>query len=303
MEGRAPRKHRNLEERTRIYEGTKSLHLQGKTHSEIAAQLGISYDEVGYWLRAGPPHVERYTPDLTPRPELAYLVGAYLGDGRTAGPNDKKVRFHVADSAFARILNETIATILQTQPRKITMDHGFLSVVYDAAMLYDYLQQPLESLVSVIDSFPAKFLQGFFDAEGYASPLLNHSTCALSGLRVGVANTNMSYLSCVKKLLEDLGIHPKYHKTHSAGESMTIRGKTFVRKHEVYHLVIGDFSELVDFQEKIGFSIPAKKEKLSDIIRILTSADSWEAYEWWVSHYDLRNRRWIKHPENNKIAE
>lgn len=294
MEGGTPRKHRSLEDRIRIYGGTKDLRSRGKTYPQIAAELGISLDEVGYWLRANPPHVQRYIPDLTPRPELAYLVGAYLGDGRTAGPNDKKVRFHVADAAFAKILNELTAAILRTQPRKVTVDSGFLSVVYDSAALYDYLQQPVGNLVPLVEAFPEKFLQGFFDAEGYASPSLNHRRRLFLGIVVGAANTNQAYLERIGLLLTSLGIEWRFRTTHKAGEPMTIRGRTFIRKNEVRHIVIFTKDSLQRYHERIGFSIPEKMAKLSDMIAVSTSMSRAEGYDWFVSHYESRNRRWYR---------
>ncbi len=75
---------------------------------------------------------------------------------------------------------------------------------------------------------------------------------------------------------------------------MTIRGKTFLRRHEVYHLVISDFVELQEFQEKIGFSVSSKKEKLSDIMVLLGGVDPWKGYEWWVSNCELRRKRWVR---------
>lgn len=98
-------------------------------------------------------------------------------------------------------------------------------------------------------------------------------------------------------------IHPKYHKAHASGEPMTIRGKTFIRRHEVYHLVISDFLELQEFQGKMGFAVSANQEKLSDITALLQSVDEWQAYDWWVSNYELRRRRWVRrHSSNNSTG-
>lgn len=299
MEGGTPRKHRSLEDRIRIYGGTKDLRSRGKTYPQIAAELGISLDEVGYWLRANPPHVQRYIPDLTPRPELAYLVGAYLGDGRTAGPNDKKVRFHVADAAFAKILNELTAAILRTQPRKVTVDSGFLSVVYDSAALYDYLQQPVGNLVPLVEAFPEKFLQGFFDAEGYVTQSINATAEVLLSMRVGVANANPEYLVVVEGTLRSLGISSRTRVTNRAGQVMVIRGRAFSRKRDVQHIEIFGRRSLELFHSRVGFLIPYKRDKLRNLISLMELRDPAERFTRFTSMYEKRGRKWLRMEKKN----
>jgi intein-encoded DNA endonuclease-like protein len=164
-----PIRHRTLRERLELYSRVRDLTSQGDEPKAVAAKMGISIDDVRYWLRVKQPSREVYVPDLSPGPDLAYLVGAYLGDGRTAGEQDKKVRFNVADPDFAELLNELLAKILRTSSKAVKMEYGFYSVSYDAAVLYDYLQQPLTDQLPLIESVPAMFLRGFFDAEGYVS--------------------------------------------------------------------------------------------------------------------------------------
>jgi intein-encoded DNA endonuclease-like protein len=264
------------------------------TSGEVAAEMGISVDDVNYWSRVKRPSTARYVPDLSPRPDLAYLLSAYLGDGRTAGEQDKKVRFNVADPAFADTLNDLVAKVLRAAPKKVTLEYGFYSVSYDAAVLYDYLQQPLQGHMSLIESFPGMFLRGFFDAEGYVSPILDHSEKELRGVIVGVANTNSEYLSCVQGILVRFGISSSDFKTHETGEEMTIRGRTFVRRHAVHQLRITKKSDIRLFQTHVDFSIPAKKQKLEDLIRITRDLDRADGYRWFLSHYELRSRKWVR---------
>lgn len=233
-------------------------------------------------------------PDLKPRPELAYLVGAYLGDGRTAGPNDKKVRFHVADPDFATILNETTTAILGTQPRKIAIDRGFPSVVYDAAMLYDYLQQQLEGLTPLIDSFPEKFLQGFFDAEGYVSQSVDVTGEALRSMWVGGANTNLDYIQVVQRSLAALGIVCKTRITNRAGQTMVIRGRAFVRRRDVRHVEIRDRKSLELFKNHVGFLIPEKRGKLLCLMSLMEPRDPGERFARFIAEYEKRGRRWLR---------
>ncbi|MDA4135843.1 MAG: hypothetical protein OK449_02435 [Thaumarchaeota archaeon] len=294
-------RHRSLAERLKLYSRVRELQAAGLRPSEIGREMGMCREDVRYWLRVDQPSRNVYAPDLNPRPELAYLAGAYLGDGQTAGPQDKKVRFKLADAAFAGMLNERVARILGAETKSIRMERGFHCVSYDSAVLYDYLQQPLEALQPLIDSSPAMFLRGFFDAEGHVSPRLDYSTRKFLGASLGVTNTNPDYLSCVQQLLEKLGIKSSNFRTHEVGEPMTIRGRTFIRKHEVRHLQLRGQNHAETFQARIDFSIPAKKQKLADFIWISKSLTMTDGYAWFVSHYELRNRRWIRdiHADTN----
>ncbi len=251
-------------------------------------------DDVRYWLRVKQPSREVYVPDLTPRSDLAHLLGAYLGDGRTAGEQDKKVRFKVADPDFAEMLNRLVAKVLRAKVKRVTMERGFLCVNYDSAVLYDYLQQSLTDLLPLVVSFPSMFLRGFFDAEGFVSPMLNHSTQRFLGIMLGVSNTNLEYLNCVQRLLEGLGMNASSYKTHEVGEPMTIRGRTFIRKHEVHQLRLQGGEVAREFQAAIDFSVPAKKQKLADLVWISENLRKKDGYWRFRSFYERRNRRWIR---------
>jgi len=299
MAKRGPYRHRTLEERLKAHSQVTELWATGKTVKEIAEALDISRRDVSYWFRVRKPSRTVYSPDLTPRDELAYLVGAYLGDGRTAGEQDKKVRFKVADPTFADQLNDLISTIIGASRKPVAFEEGFSCVSYDSAGLYDYLQQPLSALQPLIDISPTMFLRGFFDAEGYASPRLNHSKKHILGILLGVANTNSEYLDCVQLQLNRLGIRASRFKTHDAGEPMTIRGNTFHRKKEVRQVQLRGKNVAEVFQARINFSIPVKKTKLADLIWISRSLSTADGYNWFVSHYELRNKRWVRNMHAN----
>ena len=285
---------RTLKERTELYTRVQELRSKGLTVGEVATTLGISRRDVSYWTRVNPPSVERYVPDLKPRPELSYLVGAYLGDGQTAGEQDKKVRFNVADIEFATQLNELVAKVLQTEPVPVKKEYGFYHVNYDAATLYDFLQQPIEAYVPLIEANPGMFLRGFFDAEGYASPQLNHRKRLFSGIAVGVVNTNPEYLNSIQSALSSFRVKPRFVTTHRSGDPMIIRGRTFIRKHDVRHLVITRAKEVGIFHDRIGFGIPDKKSKLDDMIMVKRQLSREEAYDWFVSNYSYVNHKWTK---------
>jgi intein-encoded DNA endonuclease-like protein len=289
---RGPYRHRTLEERLKVHMEVMELRTNGKTLKEIAEALGISRRDVSYWFRVGKPSRTVYSPDLTPRDELAYLVGAYLGDGRTAGEQDKKVRFKVADPAFADQLNDLVSRVIGASRKPVTLEEGFSCVSYDAAVLYDFLQQPIDAFASLISSHSCAFLRGFFDAEGFASPVLNHGTRQFNGIEIGVANTNDDYLKLAQNLLRELGMSSRLVTTHETGEPMTIRGRTFFRQREVHQVRLEGKTNVLLFFSTVGFTIPKKKEKLSDMIEIMNGKSPSAGYVEFTSMYELVNRRW-----------
>lgn len=285
---------KTLAERTAIYSRALDLQRRGVRQRKIARILGVSTDLVSWWLRGHPPKREQYVPNLQPSSDLAYLIGAYLGDGRTAGPNDKKVRFKVASREFANSLNELVAKILGRPPKSVKMEEGFYCVDYDSAALYDFLQQSLANLMPFIDAFPNAFLRGFFDAEGYVSASMDHKGRILQSMVVGAANTNLDYLDLVSRLLATKGILGSTRRTNKAGQPMTIRGKTSIRKNNVYHFLLRGVSRCARFREEIGFNINGKREKLEDLLWLMRTKNPSDRYAWFVANYAFINRRWIK---------
>jgi hypothetical protein len=220
---------RRLSERVMLYEEAHRLQRNGVTEDKIARQLRSGQPQVREWLFGGVrPRFDRYDPDLTPGPDLAYLIGFWLGDGRSAG-NQKKVRFKLADVKQLDYVNRILARLLDRQPKPPLRDGPFHVVDYDTSVLYDHVTQPLSKLKPCIVSFKADFLRGFFDAEGYVSIGANFSKRRLSDV-VGVANCGVGYLRLVRGLLAQLEIPTSMHITNKKGESMTIRGRTWVRR-------------------------------------------------------------------------
>jgi len=287
-------RHRTLEERLELYSRVRELTSGGLQPFEVAATLNISIEDARYWLRVKQPSREVYVPDLTPRPDLAYLLGAYLGDGRTAGEQDKKVRFKVADREFAELLNASVAKILRTKEKPVTMEQEFYCVNYDSAVLYDYLQQPLELQTPLVESFSAMFLRGFFDAEGYVAPQLFHRSRTLGSVIVGAANRNLEYLGLARRLLANLGVSSRLRVTNKAGQEMEMRGNVYLRRRDVYHIISTKRKEVQAFQELVGFAIPKKREKLDDLVELATWENRNERYEWFVNHYERVGHKWVR---------
>jgi intein-encoded DNA endonuclease-like protein len=143
------------------------------------------------------------------------------------------------------------------------------------------------------------FLRGFFDAEWYVSPMLNHKARRFDGIELGAANTNDEYLNLAQKLLSRLGISSRFATTHAIGDQMIIRGRVFVRRKEVRQLRVSGRANAEIFYSRVGFAIPEKKEKLLDLIGIIGEMTPADGYRAFTSQYQLRNHRWHKSRSEN----
>jgi hypothetical protein len=275
------------------FEKAVALRAKGWSLSLIAVELGVGKHTVERWLMSGKPkRVWRHEPDLTPRRDLAYVAGFYLGDGRGAG-HENKVRFNLGGRFQLELVSRLVARILGMSPKPCSFDGMFYAVDYDSVMLSNFLNQPLVDLVKYLKGFEPDFLQGFFDAEGYASCRVDLEAKVIRGLMVGVANTNLDYLNWVRILLARLGIASSIHRTNRAGQVMTLRGRSWTRRYDVYHVLVTGEPQIRLFNKKVGFRNPSKADKLESLIRMMPMTTS-DRFDWFTARYTRTGRRWLR---------
>jgi len=227
--------------------------------------------------------VWRYQPDLSPSANLAYVAGFYLGDGRAAG-NENKVRFQLSDRVQLQYVGGLVARILERPDKHFTRNGPFYAVDYDSVVLSKFLSKSALQL--------ADYFRGFFDAEGYVTWRVSMVRKSVGGFCVGAANTEMEYLHLVKRMLEVLGIESFLRRTNEAGTKMRIRGRTWIRRHDVYHVVIGRRASLDRFHLLIGFHNRVKAQKLRDAIRMGNMVAN-VRFAWLLARYEKKGRRWV----------
>lgn len=282
-----------VEKEVALFNKTTELRAKGLSNPEIARELGVNIDRVRAWARGEKPkRVHRYEPDLTPSKDLAYVAGFYLGDGKDAG-EEHKVRFELADREQLEYVGGLVAKILERDPKPLGLDGAFYTVQYDSVILSDFLNQDVEALVEYLQTFVQDFLRGFFDAEGHVSAVIDFNSSALESILVGAANTNNEYLSSAAGILANLGIKAKIRRTNRRGEVMTIRGRSWIRKRDVYHCVIVGWVQVRNFCGLVGFHNEAKAEKLEDLVRIGNKSPQ-ARFAWFMANYEKRGRKWVK---------
>ena len=284
---------RSLQRRVALYNRTTELRAKGLSNPEIARELGVDIDHVRAWAKGKrPKRVHRYEPDLSPSKDLAYVAGFYLGDGKRAG-KENKVRFELGDQQQIEHVGLLVARILCREPKPWVRVRSFYVVSYDSVALYGFLNLQVEKLVIYLAKFARDFLRGFFDAEGYCTCSLDFRLKKLNSVTVGIANTNIRSLKSMARLLLNLGLPSSIRRTNRKGGKMTIAGKTWTRRRDVYHLYLKGFDRAKRFQGQVGFWNPQKAIKLADLVA-LEKMPPRARYGWFVTHYTKRGRKWVK---------
>ena len=186
-----------------------------------------------------------------------------------------------------------MAKLLGRSPKPPGMEGGFYVVQYDSVVLSDFLHHDIEWLADNLKGVIPDFLRGFFDAEGYVSANINIDAHALNTILVGAANTNMLYLSVIRDMLYGLGIESAIRRTNRRGQKMTIRGRTWTRRHDVFHCVIGRWEDVDKFSRTVNFENKTKAEKLADLIRLGKQTPR-ARYAWFTAHYQKKGHKWLK---------
>lgn len=178
-------------------------------------------------------------------------------------------------------------------PKPIGQDNSFFTVQYDSVVLSDFLNQDVQTLIEYLEGFIADFLRGFYYAEGYASCSVDTDRRVIRNIQVGVVNTNPDYLTLVTNLLQSLGLSPHIHRTNRRGQKMAIRGKTWTRRNDVYHITLDSSLDIQRFSDGVGFWNPAKKSKLNDLLVMLGMGRKYR-FDWFTSRYRKEGRKRVR---------
>jgi hypothetical protein len=48
------------------------------------------------------------------------------------------------------------------------------------------------------------------------------------------------------------------------------------------------------FQDRVGFSVPEKKQKLADLVAMMSIPDEWDRYNHFTDLYEKKGRKWMR---------
>jgi intein-encoded DNA endonuclease-like protein len=261
--------------RIKIYNDVRKLRKRGLSCSEIREEIYRKYgvwietSTISRWLRGVcTPYNGRRIPSLEllkPSEDLAYIIGALLGDGYTYEDGDNYViRLRAKDKEFVEDFGRRLANVLGREPIRPRKDAGKYIAEAKSKTLYKLLRKPvdLKRIKKYVEHCPkctAAFLRGLFDSEGYVSK---------NGY-IYLYNTNYEVLVYAQRLLRRFGIEstgpwPAVQKGTTMHDPRT--GKQYKTKKDCYYIYIRAES-LPKFYRHIGFTIPRKQKRLEDYLR------------------------------------
>lgn len=150
--------------------------------------------------------------DLRPSINLAYVLGAIMGDGAVfkSSTNQYIIEFNVVDKPFSDSVKSAMESIglhcwRKLYPRKGLNEKPQWYIIAQSKMFYDFYNRVnLKSFTDTRDKQIA-FIRGFYEAEGSYCTKVNKKSF---GKRISLWNKNIQLLETVKNFLMQLDFHP-----------------------------------------------------------------------------------------------
>jgi len=255
----------------------KSLRKQNFSYSQISKKIEvernikISKSTIIRWCKnSNNPFNKTKFIDLSPSPELSYIIGVYFGDANIyyrKKTGSYYFRIKVVDKDFVDVVKNSLIK-LGLNPTISYVEEKTRSnrwhVEASSKSLYKFLSQDKEELFKVAEKYPEDFLRGFFDSEGCVNWSEKHRR-----LFVSCSNYDLNVLKFCQELLDNLDIGSRIFLTKRKGTEVIIRGEIYRYNNDLYELRIISKIEIVKFANIIGFSIKRKQEKLEKALKTL----------------------------------
>ncbi|AAB98393.1 hypothetical protein MJ_0398 [Methanocaldococcus jannaschii DSM 2661] len=246
----------------------KSLRKQNFSYSQISKKIEIernikiSKSTIIRWCKnSNNPFNKTKFIDLSPSPELSYIIGVYFGDANIyyrKKTGSYYFRIKVVDKDFVDVVKNSLIKI-GLNPTISYVEEKTRSnrwhVEASSKSLYKFLSQNKEELFKVAEKYPEDFLRGFFDSEGY-----------VTSNKIALENYDLELLEFSKELLKKLDVHSTIHIAKKKGTESNIRGEIYHYKDDFYRLSIHRKESVRNFAIKVSFSIKRKRERLQKLL-------------------------------------
>ena len=294
--------------RLKLYAETMQIRSQrGWGYRRISRALreehGIQVSEgtVQNWIRGIHNPIMRLHRYFEPvaSPELSYVIGIVLGDGYTIVDQGRIiVGLTNKDKHLLRIFCRSIAKILKTPSAGRIVkgtQYGTLKATVGSTLLGLFLRKPLNELIPFIVQYPAKFVSGFFDAEGCVGVGADRESLSVN---LSASNTDVTILQLIRGLLnEKFGIASSIHVGRIPQGISLVHGEKVRFKKTVFVLRISKRQDVVEFARKIGFASIRKQRRLEDILSILQHYGPKEGRHEWTRFYSKVGDRWVRNDD------
>ncbi|ASJ09041.1 DNA endonuclease [Thermococcus siculi] len=276
-----------------IMDYARTLRSEGFSYSAISSRIAETYNvsvsrpTVSRWCKGTHnPFNKINDVDLSPSPALSYVIGVYLGDGsiHNKGNGKYRIKLKVVDREFSEAFYSALQKLglhpvfgFENDSTRV----GRFYVEGSSKALYEFLKNPLESLFRMAELYPAEFLRGFFDSEGF--PVV--SAGKRFRVHVEAVNSNLKLLEFSKSLLETkFGITSAVFKMYSKGQRVIIRGQEYASNVDMFGLRITKLRDVERFHKEIGFTAERKTQKLQYALSLLECCPS-DATRLWKERY------------------
>jgi len=256
-----------FESRVRLHALVSELAKRSMSYQQIQAEI---FDSTRIWLSKGSisgwvrgvhnPSGGKNTFCAVASPELAYVIGVIAGDGNlNVHGYNYEMLLSVTDYDFAEEFSRCLAKILvRPNPYRVRWSEKRKRWIVQGSsiILHRFLRgrwQRLKTYIEHCYQCRASFLKALFDGEG-----------SITGRNLTIANTDLSLLLYVRKLLAKSGISTSIpHLTTRAGSILKDphTGRTYKRRKDCYMMRVSAM-DLLRFARKIGFSIKRKERLL-----------------------------------------
>jgi len=246
-----------------LYNRALELRKKGLGPRRIAREIGVNEGTIANWFYRGHKPVIRGVLNLSPCPELSYLLGVRYSDGCVSGG----FRLWVKDRDFSEKSARCLSKVMGKHYRIYKNKKGYWVAQAFGKSLVNFMCEPWDHHKSIIEAYPADFLEAFFDGEGNVAERRGGKHQQYTYGHVGVTNTNLEILEYIRNLLQErFLIHSNIYKVK----------KSRISKKDCYVLRIYRTSNIRQFYKMIGFSIARKKKRLEKILREMKSNHYWK---------------------------
>ncbi len=211
----------------------------------------------------------------------AEIIGIMLGDGyiyKSGYSIRLKVRELDFINNFSKLIKQTygLRSIYKMYDYPCSFVHS-KQLATRLIILTKYNKLIPKFILRGTNKIKARFLKGFFDAEGSVDVIWNRRQIVLT-------QNNPKMLLQIKSLLQDLNIQSKYVKKNFGSDKV----------------IISLLENLDKYYSLIGFSIEYKQEKLKKAIKYLKNCKAYEKEKYWqVLRHWLKNKKSIRASAKN----
>ena len=177
-------------------------------------------------------------PNLSPSPELSYLIGVLLGDGSLIHYERHSlygICLYAKHKGFVEKFSRVLSIVMERgKPYFVALRKDGLYYSAGYSKLLFYFLNDEDNQRRVIELYPIHFIKGFWDSEG--SITINTD----GGVLVKLSNSNLKLLQKIQEMLKQLSVESSIHISVRNGTRIysKLRKKFYTTKKNHYALYI-----------------------------------------------------------------